>query len=236
MTTVTLPDHLFIILFAIVHPVTGFISFRRLMRRVAAGEIVNRGDLYLKTIIGQWILFSIGIVVWTYSSRPWSAIGFSVNYDWRVAPGAIITLIVVAFFIKQIRDFRTTDKESAEKLVSQLGHLETMLPRNGNELAKFYGVSVTAGIVEEALWRGVLIWYLSQYMPFWAAAAISTIGFAVGHSYQGIAHLPGILIIGAVFTGLYVLTGSIWLPVILHILVDVLQGRGFYELMRRTAA
>ena len=104
MTTVTLSDHLFIILFAIIHPVTGFISFRRLMRRVAAGEIVNRGDLYLKTIIGQWILFSIGIVVWTYSSRPWSAIGFSVNYDWRVVPGAIITLIVVAFFIKQIRD------------------------------------------------------------------------------------------------------------------------------------
>jgi membrane protease YdiL (CAAX protease family) len=236
MTTVTLPDHLFIILFAIVHPVTGFISFRRLLRRVAAGEIVNRGDLYLKTIMGQWILFSIGMVVWTRSSRSWSEIGFSVNYDWRVVLGVVITLIVVAFFIQQIRDIRTTDKERAEKLVSQLGHLKTMLPRNGNELATFYGVSVTAGIVEEALWRGVLIWYLSQYMPLWAAAAISTIGFAAGHSYQGAAHVPGILIIGAVFTGLYVLTGSIWLPMILHILVDVLQGRGVYELIRRTAA
>ncbi len=39
---------------------------------------------------------------------------------------------------------------------------------------------------------------------------------------------------GAALTGLYVLTGSLWLPIILHAAVDILQGRLLYEIMRRS--
>jgi membrane protease YdiL (CAAX protease family) len=34
--------------------------------------------------------------------------------------------------------------------------------------------------------------------------------------------------------GLYLLTGSIWLPIILHAAIDILQGRMAYEVMRRS--
>ena len=69
--------------------------------------------------------------------------------------------------------------------------------QNGNELARFYGLSITAGIVEEVLWRGFLIWYLSQFMPVWGAALISTIGFGLAHAYQGLRQVPQITIVGA---------------------------------------
>ena len=35
--------------------------------------------------------------------------------------------------------------------------------------------SVTAGVVEEALWRGFMIWYLAHVMPVWAAGITATV-------------------------------------------------------------
>jgi membrane protease YdiL (CAAX protease family) len=95
-------------------------------------------------------------------------------------------------------------------------------------------LSITAGIVEETLWRGFLFWYLGQFMPLWAAAIISAVGFGLAHSYQGLANVPRVAIVGAVFSGLYLLTGSLWLPIILHIAVDLLQGRMVFEVLRKT--
>lgn len=232
----TILDHLFIVLFAVAYPVYGFFSYRRELRRIAAGESISRANAYLHTIAVQWILFIIGVVLWASSSRSWSLIGLRLDVDLRLALGLAVVIAGVVLLVLQIRQIRVADKAGVDKLANQLGDLAIIVPRTKNELTLFYGVSVTAGIVEEFLWRGVLIWYLSQYMPIWAAAAISTIGFAVGHSYQGLAHVPGILFIGTVFAGLYLLTGSIWPPIVLHILVDIFQGRGIFELMHRKAA
>jgi len=232
----TILDHLFIILFAVAYPVYGFFSYRRELRRIDTGEPFSRANAYLTTIAVQWILFVVGVVLWVSSSRSWSLIGLRLDVDLRLALGLAVMIAAVVFLVLQIRQIRVADKAGVDKLANQLGDLTIIVPRTKNELALFYGASVTAGIVEEFLWRGVLIWYLSQYMPLWAAAGVSTIAFAVGHSYQGLAHVPAILFVGTVFAGLYLLTGSIWPPIVLHILVDLLQGRGIFELMRRKLA
>ncbi len=229
----TIVDHLFVLLFVVIHPVVGFIGFRRQMRRVAAGASVNRSNEYLQTAIWQWILFGIGAVIWSLSSRPLSAIGFGFELNLKFALGLAIVVVSVALLLLQIRHIRSADKAAVDKMFDQLGFVQTMVPRNRNELAKFYAVSLTAGIVEEVLWRGGLIWYLSLFVPFWAAVVVSTLGFALAHSYQGIAHLPGVLFIGTVLAATYVISGSIWLPIILHILIDILQGYGMHELFRR---
>jgi membrane protease YdiL (CAAX protease family) len=232
----TMLDHLFVLLFVVIHPVAGFIGFRRLMRRVDAGESVNRSNEYFQTAIWQWVLFGIGAAVWSLSSRPLSAIGFSFELNLSFALGVAVVMVSVGLLLLQIRYIKSADKAAVDKMFDQLGFVQTMVPRNGNELAKFYGVSLTAGIVEEVLWRGGLIGYLSLLVPFWAAVILSTLGFALAHSYQGIAHLPGVLFIGTILAATYVISGSIWLPIILHILIDVLQGYGMHELFRRKTA
>ena len=88
-------------------------------------------------------------------------------------------------------------------------------------------------MVEETLWRGFLFWYLGQSMPIWVAAIISAVGFGLAHGYQGLANVPRVAFVGAVFSGLYLLTGSLWLSIILHAAVDLLQGRMAYDVMRR---
>ena len=229
----TLIDHLFVLLFAVVFPITGFISFRRLQRRVAAGETVNRGRLYLNTSASQWLLFVLAVVVWWFAARPWADLGLSFSGDRNFLIGVVLTVIGIAFLVFQILQVRKSDDEELRRLRASFADLLLMMPRNGNELARFYGLSLTAGIVEELLWRGFLFWYLGHFMPLWAAAIVSSLGFGIAHAYQGWRQVPAIVLVGAVFSGLYLLTGSLWLSIVMHIAVDVLQGRMVYEVLHR---
>ncbi|MCH8302297.1 MAG: CPBP family intramembrane metalloprotease [Proteobacteria bacterium] len=232
----TLLDHSFVFIFAIVFPIAGFLGFRRLLRRADAGESVNRSQLYRNTSIGHWTLFLMCMALWAGEARPWTALGFAMQLDLRFALAAILTVLGIAVLLMQSRQVKAATQEQINGIKERFGRLSIIMPRNGNELARFYGLSITAGIVEEILWRGFLIWYLGQFMPLWAAALVSTLGFAMAHAYQGLSHLPQITAVGAAFAGLYLLAGSIWLPIILHAAVDILQGRLAYDVIRGQAA
>lgn len=226
-------DHLFVILLTIVAPVSGFISYRRLVRRAAAGEVIDRNVIYRETAIILWSLLFLALVGWSFADRPWSALGMSLDIGRNFVIGVILAFAVIVFLVGQFRVITKADDEKVLRLRKSMHDVLLMMPRNGNELARFYGVSVTAGVVEEILWRGFLFWYLGAFMPLWAAAIVSTIGFGLAHAYQGWSQVPAITMVGAVFAGMYLLTGSVWLPIILHAAVDIVQGRICYEVIRR---
>lgn len=232
-TNMTSIDHLLLIVLAVVHPVVGYFSFQRLLRRIDAGEVIDRNNLYQMTITGQWVLFALTLGAWLYQDRFLQTLGFGLTTNTAFFVGAGLAVVGIVLLIKQIRQIKSAPNEDIKNIRGQLGNLEIIIPRNGNELVRFYGLSLTAGIVEETLWRGFMIWYFSHVMPLWAAALISVIGFGIAHAYQGIGNLPKITLVGAAFAGLYLLTGSLWLPIILHAAVDVLQGRAAYEVIRR---
>ena len=196
---------------------------------------VNRGHLYAQTISWQWGLFVLAMILWVISERSWGMLGFNLDLNYRVLIGTALTMVGVAVLFAQVRQAATASREAVQGLHAEFGKLSFMIPHNGAELAGFNVLSLTAGIVEETLWRGFLFWYLGQVMPIWAAAIISAAGFGLAHSYQGLANVPRVVLAGAVFAGLYLLTGSLWLPMILHAAVDLLQGRLAYDVMRRVA-
>ena len=226
-------DHALAVALAIFLPVSGTISYQRLVRRAAAGQPVDRKQLYEGTIATHWLLFLALAVLWIARDRDFAALGFL----WRLDAGFwFASLIVLACFVflwRQLQQVLEADADDLETYRRQLGRLELLIPRNGCELGHFYKLSVTAGIVEETLWRGFMIWYLAQFLPSLAAVALSTLGFGIAHSYQGISNLPKITLVGALFAVLFVMTGSLWLPMVLHALVDLLQGRTAYEILRR---
>lgn len=231
--SMTLLDHLFFFFFAVIYPIAGFIGFRRLVRKIAEGMPVNRSHLYVQTISWQWALFALAMVVWAISDRSWGALGFNFELNYRVLIGAGLTMAGVAFLFAQVRGVATASQEDLQGLQGDIGEMSLLIPLNGSELARFNMLSITAGIVEETLWRGFLIWYLGHVMPIWAAVIISAVGFGLAHSYQGLANVPRVTMVGAVLAGLFLLTGSLWLSMILHGAVDLLQGRLAYELLRR---
>jgi membrane protease YdiL (CAAX protease family) len=171
------------------------------------------------------------MAMWAGAARPWTALGFALQLDLRFALAAILTVLGIAVLLMQSRHVRSATPGQINRIKERFGKLSIIMPQNGNELVRFYGLSITAGIVEEILWRGFLIWYLGQFMPLWAAALISALGFGMAHAYQGLSHLPQVTAVGAAFAGLYLLSGSIWLPIILHAAVDILQGRLAYDVI-----
>jgi membrane protease YdiL (CAAX protease family) len=225
-------DHLIVIVFAVMYPVAGFIGFRRLLRKIDAGIPVNRKLLYLSTISWHWVLCVLALAVWAHNDRPWSTLGFSIEFDNRFLAGSLLTLAGIVVLILQLRQVLAAPQDYQDRLERELGHSTLIFPRNGSELLGFNLLSVTAGIVEEILWRGFLIWYLSQFIPVWSAVLISAVSFGVAHGYQGLAKIPQIALVGVALAGLYVLTGSLWLPMILHTALDLLQGRLVFEVLR----
>lgn len=85
-------------------------------------------------------------------------------------------------------------------------------------------VAVTAGVAEELVFRGLFLalgiglFGLSLVL----AAVAVTVVFALAHVYQGVAGVVATAALGAVFAVLALATGSLLLPVLLHIAIDVL--------------
>ncbi len=230
----TIFDHMFVSVFAVIFPIAGFIGFRRLLRRIESGASFNRGDMYRNTAINHWILFAVALLLWGNTERPWSWLGVELNFDRWFFVALALTIAAIVALLVQVRQIATAEQKDLEQIKAQFGKMALIIPQNGDELARFNLLSITAGIVEEILWRGFLIWYLSQIMPLWTAALLSSIGFGLAHAYQGWVQLPKITLVGAALAGLYILSGSIWLPMLLHAAVDILQGRLAYEAIHRS--
>ena len=160
----TVLDHLFVLMFAVIYPIAGYFGFRRLLRKIEAGMPVNRSHLYVQTICWQWVLFAMAVIVWAISDRPWGMLGFNFELNIHFLPGVALTVAGIAFLLVQVRQVATASQKDVKGLQSEIGDLSLMIPLNGSELARFNLLSLTAGIVEETLWRGFLFWYLSQVL------------------------------------------------------------------------
>lgn len=225
-------DHVFVLLLFVVQPIYGALAYPRFLRKIEAGESVSRTKLYRHTFVQQWSALTVLGIVWYVLSRPAADLGLIAPGGTGFYVGTIINVLAGAFLVQSWRNARQMTVEQKTKHAAALGHLAHVLPRSLRQYRHFFGLSVTAGIAEEIVYRGFVIWYLAQVMPLWAAVIVSSVVFGLGHSYQGTSGAIRTGVAGLVFAVLYVFTGSIWLPIIGHALVDILQGKMVYEILR----
>lgn len=103
-----------------------------------------------------------------------------------------------------------------------LGNISALLPRDRREVKYAAGLSIMAGVTEEAFFR--------LYLPLLVAMATGQAGigfiaslilFGAMHRYQGWVGVIATTALGAVMTGLYLMTGSLWVVMLVHVLVDL---------------
>lgn len=229
-----LVDHLFVFLLLVVQPIHGAVGYRRYLKRIEAGEPANPIKLYREIMILEWLALAVLATVWVFFGRSAAELGFVTPAGVNFYLGIVLLLLVCGFLIYTGHKVkRMTDEEKARQAES-LGDLVHFLPRTQSDYRYFVGTSITAGIVEEIIYRGFVIWYLAQIMPLWGAVITSSILFGLGHSYQGVAGMFRTGLIGLGFGAFYVFTGSIWLPIVAHALLDILQGKAIVEILRDT--
>lgn len=225
-------DILILLTFSVIMPISSFIHFRRAVRETPEYISNNRRKHYRTTMFWQWALCIALVLVWQLNGRDWAALGFRFEVGVGLWIGTAITLATLGFFYLQLHQASTGKPGVKEALLKEFGDVALFLPQVRPELNSFYGLSFTAGIVEEILFRGFFIWVFTQFMPLWAAAILGIAIFALVHSYQGWEQLPALLAISAILMGVFLLTGSLLLPMLLHIFGDMIQGRLAFEVLR----
>lgn len=129
--------------------------------------------------------------------------------------GATIALVAVTYL-----GVRAARRENDG--VVTIGDIQSMLPRNKQELRLGALLSVNAGIVEETLFRLALpaLVYGASGSAL-AAVLFSVLLFGVLHLYQGPWGVLGTTVVGALMMGFYVVSGTIVAPIVLHALFDL---------------
>ena len=97
-------------------------------------------------------------------------------------------------------------------------------------------VSVTAGVCEEILYRGLLLAVLSPVVGTWPAVLLSSLIFGLGHAYQGASGIIKTTVIGLVMALLAVFSGSLFVPMLLHAVIDLTSGRMMGAALREVPA
>lgn len=228
-----LVDHIFILLLFVAQPIYGYFENRRYEAQEKAGRHLDRIRFYRLTAVVEWAFLGALAVAWFVYSRPVADLGLVAPGGLGFAAGAALLLLFTGFLIHSWRAAATASDTDKKKARDSLGSLSKYLPQTGLELRNFYGVSLTAGIVEEIVYRGFVLWYLGQLMPLWAAVVVSSVAFGLGHGYQGANGILRTGLVGLAFGIFYVVTGSIWLPIIAHVLLDAIQGATILEIYRK---
>ena len=225
-------DHIFVLLLFVVQPIAGAIESRRIHRLADAGQEPDRVRFYQHTMMIEWAFLFLLFIAWYLYRRPLQDLGIvtPAGIEFWIGVAAVIAMTIGLLMTG--RRIKTMSAEEKEKQVAALGKLVRFLPQTKPELKNFYAVSLTAGVVEEIVYRGFVLWYLAQLMPIWAAVLVSSVAFGLGHSYQGPINAFKCGLLGLAFGFFYVFTGSIWLPIIAHALLDMLQGSALRELLQ----
>jgi membrane protease YdiL (CAAX protease family) len=110
-------------------------------------------------------------------------------------------------------------------------------PRDASELGYWLAVSLAAGVVEEIVYRGVM---LSFFLPitrnWYAAVGFCAFFFALGHINQGWSRTVFIGALAIGFHALVAITGSLYLAMAAHFLYDFLAGIVYIRFARELAS
>jgi membrane protease YdiL (CAAX protease family) len=211
-------------------------DFPRFKARIAAGEPNARRNGYRRTLIGQWIVALAALVIWMRNGRSWTELGVAPVSDWRLVVGVALAAATIAFFTHQVLAIGRASPEKLAAFRPGLAYVEFMLPRTREERRWFIALSITAGICEELLYRGYLMWLLRAYIGVPLAAIGTIVLFGAGHIYQG---PKGAMKAGAaavIMTGTVLLSGWLLPAVLLHAALDVSAGVLGYRVLNHAAA
>ncbi len=181
--------------------------------------------LYRESMTSLGALAAICVVFWLFSGHDLVGLGFRLPENgwrgwlaWGAAAAAAAYLMV---WVPVALALSRKDRVQSRDLIRSAEGVDLIRPRTQAEHRLFAWLAVTAGVTEEMIYRGFVIGALTLLMPVWAAALVSVAVFSAGHFYQGLAGLARVLPMGAVLAGVFVIGGSLWPIMIIHIAADL---------------
>lgn len=143
----------------------------------------------------------------------WAHLGLHADIGWGPVIGAAFAFVVAVVMAPVL---------ARRKPMPVSPTLDPMLPRTTRERWCAVGASITAGVCEEIVFRGLLIAVgVSLGLPLYVAAGLALAVFTLAHLYQGARDMLFVGMLGLLLTYLYLSTGSLIVPIIVHALIDL---------------
>jgi membrane protease YdiL (CAAX protease family) len=216
-------------------PVVGSVLHRRFEGRLDSDPGARR-SFYRRLLVLEWGLAVLALVIWLSSPGLGAGqMGLRWPDRWPGPVTGVVVLLVVLFVLVSTRALRGGALLEAPGVVrrrpgegrharsSQHATL-AVLPRTAGERRLFTVVGVTAGVCEEWLYRGfflAVVAAVSGGLPDAVLVAVAAVAFGLAHAYQGRAGMLTTGVLGGVMAALYLSTGSLLLPVLLHAAIDL---------------
>ena len=218
-------QHLLVAFLIVVTPLWDWYEIPRLKASAAPRKKIR---FYQKIVAASWACAVVAVVTiglaeaWTIQREVGEATWLSIGtrsgvFVAGLMAGMLIVIMLPAVLALGNEKIRMKAGKAAKKLAF-------LLPSTGDERRWWWVVCITAGICEEIVYRGFLLHYL-HVLPFhWTltvALVVSSVIFGIGHLYQGIAGAVQTVVIGFLLGALFVMTGSLLLPIAVHAVMDL---------------
>ena len=229
-------DHLLALVLAVVFPLRSRIGgFQDLTRAAPEDQPSVRGRLYRNAMAIQWTLAAAAGALWIATGRRADALGLSARPTLAVL--SLLGGVAAVLAALTVQAWRVRRSERAlERLLPRLVRVHLMLPHSPEELRRFVLLSLTAGICEELLYRGFLLFYFGHWLGPWTSLAAASLIFGLGHAYQGPRGVLQTGLIGAFLGFVYMIGRSLLPPMLLHAAGDVYSGSIAQAALCRAAA
>ena len=226
-------DHLLLLFMAVFLPVNQYRG-RAYLRQMLGYNTAQRVAFYRQMIVVLWIALVLILTLWMFQGRPLAALGFVFQLSAGFWAGLVLAVASLAALQSYSR-WQMSDERRRQSVREVADRLAPFLPRTREAMPAFNALAVTAGICEEILYRGFFLWYASQFFGsdlrgLVTSVLVTSVVFGLGHVYQGARGIFMVFLAGVVHGAVYVLSGSLWIPMALHASVDLLGGQASLEL------
>jgi membrane protease YdiL (CAAX protease family) len=220
-------------------PVVGHVLHRRFEDRLRIDDGARR-SFYRRLLVLEWGLALLALAVWL--SAPGvdaGQVGLRWPQRWPGPVTGLVVLLVLVFVAVSTRALRSGALLDAAEPVRRPGHSPpaqgrhaepagsatvALLPRTPGERHLFTLVGMTAGVCEEWLYRGfflAVVAALAGGAPTGVLVAVAAAAFGLAHAYQGGVGIVTTGVLGGVMATVYLQSGSLLLPVVLHAVIDL---------------
>lgn len=218
-------DHLLLFLMGVVLPLFAVFQSQPQLKDLELAYH-EKLQIYYANGLFQWFGVAAILILWWVNSRYYHDLGLGLPTNNGIA-GILVLLSVALYGINTWWELRNEAKVQATR-AKWLKDIP-FLPVNWQEYKHFLFVAITAGVCEEIIFRGFFIqyflaWNQDNLLGTWLAILIPSFLFAFGHIYQGHQAVIKIMGMAIIFGWIFLLTGSLWIPIVLHFLVDAISG------------
>lgn len=160
-----------------------------------------------------------GLMRWAQAQGPTDAGALLLGGITAGATTSVVVIAVVATIVARRRGATLSTPPKARTL----GDIAPLMPRNNAETVWTALLSINAGVGEEMFFRLTLPLLIALVTGSAIAGfAVAALTFGLAHVYQGWVGVVATTLLGVAFTAVYLISGSIFWPMALHAVFDLL--------------